>query len=71
MSVHRGSELPWAKLSEDDVKLIRAAAVERERLRAEARQLSNVALAEKFEVHERTIEKVLQFETWIHVEVAA
>lgn len=63
----RGKDLPWAKLSEDDIRLIRACVEERERLRAQAAELSNAKLAEKFGVHEATIEKVLSGVTWGHV----
>lgn len=45
------------KLTEGDIDLINRAVVERKRLRAEAYQLSNAKLAEKFEVHIRTIER--------------
>lgn len=58
--------MPWSKLTEDDVRLIRAAVGERERLRQEARELSNASLAEKFGVHTRTIEKVIQGYSWGH-----
>jgi len=56
-----------AKLTEADIKLIRGAVIERNRLREEARRLSNKALAEKFSVHFRTIEKITSYETWSHI----
>jgi predicted DNA-binding transcriptional regulator YafY len=65
--IKRGSELPQTKLTDDDVKLIRQCVLERERLREEAKKLSNEALAEKFEVHTRTIDRVTQYRGWIHV----
>ncbi len=43
------------KLNDSDVQLIRDAAAERVKLLREASQLTNVMLAEKFEVSEMTI----------------
>lgn len=63
----RGEQLPHAKLTDADVRLLRECVVERERLRKQASELSNQKLAEKFDVHIRTIEKVLQRYTWFHV----
>jgi len=64
----RGQDLPQAKLLDLDIVAIRSAAVQRENLRQHIRDnLSNEALAEKFGVHVRTIEKVLAFGSWMHV----
>lgn len=64
----RGQELPQAKLRDLDVVTIRSAAKQRENLRKHIREnLSNDALALKFGVHVRTIEKIVQFESWSHV----
>lgn len=63
----RGSQHYRAKLTEDDIKLLFQCVSEREWLRKQANELSNEALARKFEVHPRTIEKVLRRETWVHV----
>lgn len=64
----RGAELPQAKLTEGDVRAILAARDERVRLRQLiADQLSNDALAARYGVHPRTIEKVLDRATWVHV----
>ena len=64
----RGQGLPHARLSEEDIEEIRSAVVQRESLRNHIRQtLSNAALANRFGVHPRTIEKVVQRETWIHI----
>ena len=64
----RGQDLPQAKLLELDVAAIRSAARQRESLRQHIRKnLSNEALAKQFGVHIRTIEKVLQYESWSHV----
>ena len=63
----RGGQLPQAKLTEADIRLIRALVRERNRLRAEASELSNCKLAEKFNVHRCTIEKIISGETWAYV----
>jgi hypothetical protein len=65
--VKRGEELPQSKLDDADINLIRAAVKERKRLRSEASELSNTSLARKFGVHRRTIEKVTQGFSWVHV----
>lgn len=66
-NIKRGSELKQSKLNESDIKIILMAVSERERLRAEASQLSNKSLAKKFDVHYRTIEKIVSGATWRHV----
>lgn len=63
----RGAQLPQTKLTPAAVREIRAAEKRRERLRAQARELTNEALAIKFGVHRRTIEKLLRMETHYHV----
>lgn len=64
----RGKELPQAKLLDVEVERIRSAAKQREKLRAYIREnLSNLALAKEYGVHVRTIEKILQYDTWSHV----
>jgi DNA-binding transcriptional regulator YiaG len=64
----RGEALPQSKLTDEDVLTIRAAQQERDarRLRIE-QELSNAALARRFGVHVRTIEKVLQRDSWVHL----
>lgn len=63
--VRSGLELPQTKLMPLDVAEIRSAARQRQKLRQYiADNLSNAALAAKFGVHERTVEKVLSRETW-------
>ena len=67
-TVKRGEDLPWSKLSDEDVEIIRSAAVQRENMRKYIKDnLSNAALARQFGVHIRTIEKIQTFETWRHV----
>ena len=63
----RGEECWNAILTEDDVRLIHQAVAERDRLRAEASQLSNAALAEKLGCSVRTIERVTSRSGWVHV----
>jgi cell division septum initiation protein DivIVA len=64
----RGSQLPQTKLSQEDVRRIRAMQIKRERLRAMINdRYSNAMLADIFGVHVRTIEKVLRYETHIQV----
>ena len=64
----RGLDLPQPKLLPLDVAAIRSAARQRESLREHIRkELSNAALAGKFGVHVRTIEKVVAHESWGHV----
>lgn len=67
-SMPRGEAHYNATLTTSDVRLIRAAIVERARLLRAARQLSNDLLGEKFGVGRRTIEKIATRETWAHVE---
>lgn len=69
LKVKRGSQLPWAKLNEDDVRLILEM---KDRHKRELERLmatsSNKALAEKFGVHYRTIERITEGRGWTHVE---
>ena len=60
----RGLDLPQTKLVPEDVIAIREAVEKREELRQYIKQnLSNEALAERFNVHVRTIEKAMRYET--------
>ena len=64
----RGADLPQTKLLPLDIGEIRSAARQRQKLRQYiADNLSNEALAKKFGVHRRSIEKVLSYETASHV----
>ena len=63
----RGEAHYAARLTADDVRLIRALGEERARLLAQARQLSDSAIAEKFGVHPSAIKQVLSYRTWGHV----
>ena len=64
----RGSCLPQARLSEEDVKRIRAMAERRKKLRRMiTARYSNVAIAKRYGVHVRTVEKILSGETWWHL----
>lgn len=64
----RGMDLPQSKLMPLDVVAIREAAAKREQMRREINDtLSNAALACRFGVHVRTIEKALSYESWGHI----
>ena len=66
--VKRGMDLPQSKLTPLDVDAIRSAARQRESLRNHIRDnLSNTAIAKAHGVHVRTVEKVLQGFSWVHV----
>ncbi len=64
----RGQELPQSKLLDIDVHGIKSAVRQRENLRKHiADNLSNKSLAKTYNVHIRTIEKIVQCHTWSHV----
>ncbi len=63
----RGSQHYNAKLTESDIELIRALIEHREELKKSASELTNAKIAEKFGVHQRTIERVTQGFGWVHV----
>lgn len=55
-------------LDEDKVREIHRTVEKREALRDELKSMTNKALAEKYGVHVRTIDKVTNYYTWWHVE---
>lgn len=64
----RGADLPQSKLDNAAVAEIRQSVKKREDLRAHIRDsLSNDALAKRFGVHIRTIEKVVGYGSWRQV----
>lgn len=63
----RGSELPQARLTEHQAREILALVEHRNGLKRELHTLTNRALAERFGVHQRTIEKLISGESWAHV----
>jgi FixJ family two-component response regulator len=65
--VKRGSDLPHSKLKEDDIRLIHALVAEREQMKATLKGLTNKAIADKWDVHVRTIDRITSGETWGHV----
>jgi FixJ family two-component response regulator len=65
--VRRGSDLTHAKLTEEDVQLVLQLVAYREGLRRQLRHLTNKAIAEKFGVHQRTVDRVISGENWGHV----
>lgn len=64
----RGSERKDAKLTENDVRLIREMLDERKRLKSQLKLISSKTLAEKFEVSVHTIHAISQEKTWLHVD---
>lgn len=67
LRVKRGSALPQAKLNEVDVRQIRELVAHRDNLRKLAGELTNAKIAEKFGVHQRTIDRITGMEGWTHV----
>lgn len=64
----RGTELPWAKLNEKLVSIIRAEHAEKERQKRDLDvKHSARAMALRYGVHKNTIDKVLSYATWVHV----
>lgn len=64
----RGMDLPQTKLPPKAIVEIRKAAAMRAELRREiTEKYSNAALAKKWGIHPRTVEKILNFETWSHI----
>jgi len=63
----RGTELPQSKLTESDVNLIRELIDYRESLKREIKTMRNSDIAEKFNVHVRTIDRVSSGYTWSHL----
>ena len=64
----RGFDLPQTKIPTGGIIAIREAAVKRKQMRDEiTAKLSNEALARKWNVHVRTIEKIISKETGRHV----
>ncbi len=52
------------KLSPEDVRLIRLLVDERKRLQAEARKISDTAIAEKFGISRNTIWRIAKYDIW-------
>ena len=65
---NRGSSLPQAKLDESKVAKIRRDHCRARKLRTSLeKKYSAEGLAKQYGVHPRTIEKILSWETWVHV----
>lgn len=63
----RGELLPQAKLTREQVLDIKSAVIQRDGLKQYIKDnLTNNALAKRFGVHRRTIEKIVSNETWIN-----
>jgi len=63
----RGEKHYNAKLSEEDVRLIKQLIHQRRTLMQQLARVSNKAIAEKFEVSTRTIDKISEGYSWIHI----
>ena len=64
----RGTELPWSKLTEAKVAEIRREHATKERIKRELdRRHSAAAIARREGVHKNTIDKILNFSSWVHV----
>jgi hypothetical protein len=68
MKCKKGSELPHSKMNEKLVKKIRGVVAERQRLRVVLSAMTNKALAERYQVHVRTIDRITAGENWSHVD---
>jgi hypothetical protein len=60
----RGETHHSARLTAHDVELIRQLIDEREALLAKAKNLTNAAIAAKFDVHPRTIDRISSYRGW-------
>ncbi len=67
LACKRGSQLPWAKLDEAKVSEILALIERRDELKAELREMTNAAIAQRYGVHTKTIDKVVSGVSWGHV----
>lgn len=67
MTYRAGENHKDAKLTEADVMAIRELNAERERLRKEANKLSIKAIAEKFDIHEGHVKRIIRGECWTHI----
>lgn len=65
--VKRGEQLPQSKLTDEDVKIIRELVEYRDKIKKELSGLTNSALAEKFDVSQRTIDRITAGYGWAHV----
>ena len=68
INVSCGEERYNAKLTEDDVRLIILLGRQKKRLLAEAKKLSNMEIARKFEVSKSTIEGIINGAKWKHMQ---
>lgn len=67
LRVKRGSQLPHAKLDEAKVREIFAIVAERDELKVRLRGMTNEAIAARYGVHQRTVDRVTALENWGHV----
>jgi hypothetical protein len=67
LKVARGEDLPQSKLTEADVRAIRAKLERRNQLLEEAKTLTNDAIAREFGVCRSSINKIAMGYTWSHI----
>lgn len=68
MKCARGEDLTQSKLTEEVVREVRAQqAAKQEIIRVLNEKFSSAALAKKHGVHKNTMDKVLNYATWVHV----
>ena len=63
----RGQDHYKAKLTDEDVRALKQIAADRREMMGKLSAMSNRALAQKFDVSERCIERVIYGQTWSHV----
>lgn len=67
LTAKRGSELPHAKLTEDDAVAIRKLHARKQRAIARLNERYSAAgIAKRYGVHVRTVERILQRTGWVH-----
>lgn len=67
LKANRGEGCSASKLTNEDVLQIREIVEYRDKLKAELSTLTNKKIAEKFDVHYRTIDRITAFENWTHI----
>lgn len=67
LKAKRGEQLPQSRLADEDVILIRQLVEERNKLKAQIAELTSAKIAEKFDVHSRTIDRIIAGHGWTHI----
>jgi len=68
LKVKRGSQLPQAKLNEEQVRKILRMVEIRQHMDLRRKQFTNAAIAKRLGLHQRTIDKIVAGESWGHVQ---